>query len=137
MTLNIYCNITQIHSIMQIFGENLIDSSVNFTLPLSILVIIGMLKPVAIVIATTYILPIYPVAAAVVAESVCVKYTAIVIATFARGIVRLRGYHHDDHPRWCTGLSLEFRKYLYICHNILWNNTCIWCKSNTILWNIH
>lgn len=85
MTLNIYCNITQIHSIMQIFGEDLIKSSVNFTLPLSVLVIIRMLKPVAVVFTTTYILPIYPVAAAVVAESVCVKYTAIVIAPFARG----------------------------------------------------
>lgn len=85
MTLNIYCNITQIHSIMQIFGENLIKSSVNFTLPLSVLVIIGMFKPVAVVITTTNIFPVNPVAAAVVAESVCVKYTAIVIAIFARG----------------------------------------------------
>ena len=43
-----------------------------------------MLEAVTFVTACADILPIYPVAAAIVAESVCVEYAAVMIATIVR-----------------------------------------------------
>ena len=50
-------------------------------LPLSILIMIRMLKSVTVILTCANILPVYPVAAAIVTESVCVKYAAVIITT--------------------------------------------------------
>ena len=50
-------------------------------LPFSILIIVRMFEAVTFVTVCVDIFPIYPVATAVIAESVCVKYDALMITT--------------------------------------------------------